>query len=455
MTRKKNHNQDKLNEQKEREKQLREEMERKIKNKKKQQELIENLCKTYSHIKPTIIQGQRILKVIEEMSKQINYLSYIGSNLIQSITETELVRLSPFTQVFLTDLKEKENEISEIKTEIYLKTQDFNAYKSEEEDENEMEEELNKEQKEILEKINNFESKLFLIEENMGQQIKKFIRLLNKNDEDFEILKEINKRLHPIENMNDVQDCIKAINFLFVKKLSTGYDEEESHKTLLERLEMNIDFNKKLEENKKKELKELEENKKKKILEKNEEIESLRKELSSLNKKEEENINNLIEKSMKNRKIEEEKHELKKKNFKNLIEKVQNDLEELEKKNMEEEIALNKENDVSTKRLTDLIKMYDTTIEEKQNKYQLLEDEHQNILDEIKKIEDKCKLIKYDKKVNKKLIDEWDKKINDLEVEEKRKQNSANLILNLWKIWKKNKSKKKRKKKKKKIKKKK
>lgn len=56
--------------------------------------------------------------------------------------------------------------------------------------------------------------------------------------------------------------------------------------------------------------------------------------------------------------------------------------------------------------------------------------------------------MKFKKKVNKQLIDEWDQKLKTIEIENEKKENAAGMIINIWKMFV-QKSKKKSKKKKK------
>lgn len=58
------------------------------------------------------------------------------------------------------------------------------------------------------------------------------------------------------------------------------------------------------------------------------------------------------------------------------------------------------------------------------------------MLSQIADLEEKCKKIMYEKKLNKELFDNWNVKVENFEIDENRKYNAAQLILNSWKQWK-------------------
>ena len=77
---------------------------------------------------------------------------------------------------------------------------------------------------------------------------------------------------------------MKALKFLFVKKLSTGYDEEQTHNSLLKKLEKNIKDNTLMLQSKETEFKNLKQERQQNNINKNQEITDLKDELESLKK---------------------------------------------------------------------------------------------------------------------------------------------------------------------------
>lgn len=73
------------------------------------------------------------------------------------------------------------------------------------------------------------------------------------------------------------------------------------------------------------------------------------------------------------------------------------------------------------KRLETLISVYDDTVKKDMQNYNSIKKEHEKILKEIQLIENQCKIMKVEKKINKEYLDEWNMKIEEKEFEEERK----------------------------------
>lgn len=116
----------------------------------------------------------------------------------------------------------------------------------------------------------------------MRKNVQKIIRLLQRNKQTTEILKIKNKALEKNAHIENLIQCLKAIKFLFVKKLSTGYDEDQTHNQLLMKLEGSIQLNTQMLNSKSTELENLINTRKKDNDFKNNEIKKLKEELDKL-----------------------------------------------------------------------------------------------------------------------------------------------------------------------------
>ena len=350
------------NEQKNQEEENRQRLLQKQERKESQIELTNNLKKTYGHIKPTIIQAQRILKVICNMLEKMGYVFELNTSMIQNITEDELEQLTDTTQKFIKELRHEEQIFFEFKEELQIQENLYKTLKEEERElhgEDDTKSEANEEQREVLKEI---EEKQTCIEEQ-GQKIMKrirnFVRYLEKEQSDFESIKRINKGYDRELIIRDAYDCVESIYYLFVKKLSTGFDEEESHKMLLQKLLSNVKDNTHLLEAKQKELDDIRTQRKNENDRINNEITELTKQKEDLQKQFDEGIKNLMEKSEETKELNKQEHEERKKKLKETIEKIQKELTDLEKKNEESENGLNNQIKKDSNGLKDLIREQD------------------------------------------------------------------------------------------------
>ena len=153
-----NENEKNQNEIKNREENLKKELEQRQVFRKKQEELTQNLVKTYSHIRPTIIQGQRILKIMEILELKSNFLSYLTSDAFESIN---LDNLSNEHSKLIRRMIDDQSLFFEIKEEIQAQQELLKTYTDEEElnEENNQTGE-NKKHQQIMEKLNEKKKKL-------------------------------------------------------------------------------------------------------------------------------------------------------------------------------------------------------------------------------------------------------------------------------------------------------
>lgn len=368
----KDKNQEKLQEQRNIEEENKKRKEQRETKKKKQYDLTNNLKKTYGHIRPTIIQAQRILKVIENLLLKMEFLCPLTSSLVQNISTEELDSMGIETKKLLVAMAEQEVVLFELKHELVIQENLYLAMKEEERelnDDNESKQEVNEEHEELLLET---KSKQLKIEEQ-AQKIKKLvclaIRHFERESRDFAILRQLTNK-HPGETiMKDAYDCIQSLYYLFMKKLSTGYDEEESHRMLLQNLFSNVKDNTLLLEAKEKELAEIKNERKDENERLNNEINSLKNQLGTMKEDEKSKTKAYIDESDKVKESNRLEHEERKKKLSDAIEKIKKELDDIEKRNFEEENNLTKQNDDMSKRLENLISEYDNTNSQLTNEY--------------------------------------------------------------------------------------
>lgn len=345
MIRKKNLNSKKEEEKERKEQELREQNRLEQERKQKQLELTENLKKTYSHIKPTIIQGQRILKVIFDMHRKVKTLKLFDGPIL-ALDFPEAAGLSEQLRGLFSELKQNEEEFVNLKLLIEEKVQSLSAYQDDDASEdNTQEEELSEEQRKILEEKTELERRLEGNEGRIQRNVQKITLLLHNSPEELQILQAWQSGRQEKKLVKDVGHCVKALKFLFVKKLSTGFDEEQTHNALLKKLEQSILENTALLEVKEAELSRLKENRSADNQSKNTEITKLKEQLESLVRQQEQDVLSLITKSEESKKKKEQEHKRKKKNLEEIIRLKIEELKGLEKANLDQEMLLQKQND--------------------------------------------------------------------------------------------------------------
>lgn len=271
----------------------------------KQKNLTENLTTAYSAIKPTIIQAQRILKIVDalhnkiDMTKYLNYeflshfvdeLSLASSNLQPLVEELEM---HPRTMKYMGEIARIQHEIYNLKAEDYQSVSEVD-FEEEEEDsfrreedefsEKEPSEEENEEDRAAKEERI---EKVLQYREELSGKFRNFLRFLAKNPNEMTKVKQLNGSHNEEKQYIDAMDCMASLRMIYLKKLSTGYDEDQQHQKQLEELLDKIERYKATKEKKRDELSKLRKEKDKYRIEQNEIKAKLEKDLIGVQEKKE------------------------------------------------------------------------------------------------------------------------------------------------------------------------
>lgn len=353
-----------------REEELKRIQEEREQRKQKQTELTNNLKKTYSHIRPTIIQGQRILKIIENFEEKVRQLQILSSKNLQSI-KPELLEIKEPVAEILESLKAREREYCCLKDEVFAKKKEFEAYVDEDEEANEQEVNVvaDAEQEKIYLMIKEKEEEIGLLGEKYKKKIRGLLRMIGEDSS-------VNQKLanavagnseSPLDEniLKSCHEIIVSLKFVFLKKLSTGFDEQETHKNLMERLKANITENSKLLKVKEDELQSIVEERSHSNMQKNEEITKCKNDLVEMKKQENDKSKALEEENVRKRQKTKNLHEDRENKLRDGIAKAIRDLQEQERRNSEEEGALTKGIDEAKTRLSNFIQEYDTQMRDR------------------------------------------------------------------------------------------
>lgn len=153
-----------------------------------------------------------------------------------------------------------------------------------------------------------------------------------------------------------------SLKYLFLKKLSTGYDEQENHRKMMDRLRSSIEESEKILKEKEDMYQSIQNERTIENERKNEEILNCKNDLINIRKQETEKLEQMKEEDIKRRKDTTLFYQEREKNLRADIDSLTKELEELEKKNDEEEAHLNKINDDYEKRIENVRAEYETTV---------------------------------------------------------------------------------------------
>ena len=184
----------------------RERLEKHSLNKKVQKELTLNISQAYLSIKPTIIQAQRILKIIENLSQKVYITKFLNYEFVkhfdnptaleQSGLKMELVnRLTPITRNFLGKISKIQNTMHNLLVKDVHSVSEVGE--EEEEQSNRFEDDEELEKKQALESEHDREEQLHRILREkkvmelrlaMDGDFNNLVRQLEKEPNDFKII---------------------------------------------------------------------------------------------------------------------------------------------------------------------------------------------------------------------------------------------------------------------------
>lgn len=222
--------------------------------------------------------------------------------------------------------------------------------------------------------------------------------------------------------------------------MSTGFDEDVSHKSMLDDLARKIKAAEQTEQSKVLELKKLETDKKKYKEEQDAEISKLKAQMSKIKQDEEDGLSALKAKEQKSISIENADQEEKYKRHETIVNDGRKDLEELEKTNEE---AQNKKLQEAKMKYLNYTKthkdQYDELLLVSKQTMEKLQEENAKVEAEMTKVEDEYRRLMHEKEINEAIELEWQTKIQKFQMHEERKEKSAQFVVNMWRAWKKNK----------------
>ena len=429
----------------------------KQKNKDHQKELTLSILNAYSAIKPTIVQAQRMVKIIESLCEQITVAKYLNYKFVKNFVDDEALQNSELDSDLVSQLSQNSTfkylrllAIDVI--EVVIKKGGEDAVSEAEDDESggssqnsdSDEEQDNSEEDQAKVVAEENEIQIANYQEHIASVFRSLVKDLLHKKKDFEIIKALNKTPNESEMYVDVVDCLTSLRAIYLKKLSTGSDEERAHVSLLNELGGKIEAHEGVKKQKQDDLTRLKLDRAKTNAQKNEEINKLKKELEEVKTRESDKTDDLKKKSEEKLSLNDKNHAQTAAKLEEVLKKAKKELEEKKKQNTETENILKKKKVNAENRLENSIKDYDREMEAYTEEAKRLEEGYGSEKKRLDDLEEDYRKIRHAKEVNKKLENEWEIKLQQFEIEENRKRDAAKYIVDMWAGWKERKKKKKR-----------
>lgn len=196
---------------------------------------------------------------------------------------------------------------------------------------------------------------------------------------------------------------------IYLKKLSTAFDEEQSHKNQLEELKSTIEKYNNVETNKRKELKKLEEDKRHHKEEQDKEITALREQLAKIKREEEDRIAEL--EARVNKSILDAKNQFQDKyNTKSqLVKDERAALGTLETKNYgdAQKTGLDEMRKVYERYAKKVTETYDSELEKESQSLERKQKTYDEVHNKLQQVSEDYRKVKHQKEVNEVIEKEW------------------------------------------------
>ncbi|KAM3142601.1 hypothetical protein pb186bvf_005260 [Paramecium bursaria] len=325
------------------------------------QEILNNLMSTIVG-KPTIVEAQRVLKVIDQLILNLETFMYLDADLVQRFYSGKFQKdiIQNLTEETL-QLLQKQAEIEQ-KFKFYVNLDQVNK-------EGEEIDEAKKQESERLEK---------LLQENF----RNLIRRIQHSPKDLEILRLLKSNLNP--ELNDLVHCVKCIRIVMLKKLSTAEEEQRNHVAQLEDLKQKISSYEKTKNQCEQDLQKLRSERAIKTNEKKEEIERLKSAIAEVKATKVKRQTMLKDDTNTKLGVLEKDHKSKEDKLGTEFDLLKKRFQKMKEENAVEETGLKRKKAAQDQAYFESIQLYDQTMEQGMARLQELQQECADIEKDLK-----------------------------------------------------------------------
>lgn len=378
---------------------------------------IKEIMTTFSASKPTNVDAQRIVCVLDSLIEKVSILQYVDSDLLNSISdkgrsqekEELLAQLTNNTHLLL--MREQD---CEARLKPLITGQD-NADKT------------NDEANPALEFGN--------LVSSTAKNLRNLIRELENNPRDIEILKRLRKNAQ-VEDYEEFLTYLRGLRLLMLKRLSTSVEEQASHDKQKEELDRKIQLWERTKNNKELELRNLKKEKERYITEKDEELAKLRAQIEEIEMDKNKRMHDLDSESKKDQEAMSKNFDDRKTHLEKQLQALENELKELRAKNKAEEHALRDKKARDEGFLKEIIEQYDEMMETKEKEIDDLETDLQKIQKEISDYQEGLGILKKEEEKEREIARKIETKRELHETEQDRINKIVQAIQDAWKLYK-------------------
>jgi len=378
---------------------------------------IRDIMSTFSASKPTNVDAQRIVCVIDALVEKVQILQYLDSDLFNSLNdkartqekEELLAQLTANTHTFLS---------RELDLEVKLKPLITGQ--------------------ESVDKTNdetNQASEFANLISTTAKNLRNLIREVQNNPRDMDILKRLRKS-SALEDYEDFLTYLRGLRLLMLKRLSTSVEEQASHDKQKEELDRKIQLWERTKNNKELELRNLKKEKEKFITEKDEELNKLKAQIEEIEMNKNKKMADLQSESSKDHAAMKKSFEEKDAQLKKQLKALEDDLKDVRAKNKAEEYSLREKKGRDEGFLKEIIDQYDDMMEHKEQEINELETDLQKIEKEMKDYQENIAILKSEEEKEQQIEKKIAQKRELHETENDRINNIVLAIQNAWKNYK-------------------
>ncbi|CAD8133984.1 unnamed protein product [Paramecium pentaurelia] len=362
------------------------------------QEIIKNLMSTIIG-KPTIVEAQRVLRVLDQLIQNLEYCLYLDTEFIGRFQ----------TGKFLKDAKqpltEETMKLLQSQAEIEQK---YRPYAN-------LDTALN--QGEEIDETKKMESER--LENLLQENFKNLLRRLQHCPKDYDIIKGMKTNINT--EMSDLLHCVKCIKIVMLKKLSTAQEEQNSHVKQLEDLKSKIAGQEKTKSQLEQELQKIRQERTANMNKMKEEIEKLKQSIAEVKANKQKRQDQLAKEI-------QTKYEGLEKDHKTKEDKLQAELQaqrarfiKMKDENTQEEATLKRRKQVQDQSLSEAIQIYDQMMEEYMKNLTDLQSECASIEKQLKDRQEYFKAVDSEKGRERQLEEEFRrlKELHQIELEKK------------------------------------
>jgi hypothetical protein len=399
--------------------------------KKRNNEIINNLKQTLG--KPTIVEAQRTLKILEKVIDRIAIFLNLDSDFLVKFNEINNPQKLKLNKTLIQELSPGVLDlvVKEAKMEIEFKT---HALIEQQEREGEIIEDEKKQE-------------YLRIKKDMEYNFRSLVRALERHPQDMDILKSLKSNSAPNFEGASIYESLSNYKIIMQKMLATAAEEEDSHAQMIKELETKIDSLEKTKANCEGDLLKLRQERAKHTEDKKEEIDKLKSQIREVKNYKEKEIEKI---SKENKQLHDglvKDHRSREDKLKAEINTEKGKLQKLRDENLKLENKSKGEKTTNEGQLIDLINTYDKEMFTLTNAKTDAQKELKRVSDELNNLKRHFAEIEEERKREEAIIEADRQRREKWELMERRKGEAATKIKEAYRLFK-LKSKKKKKKKK-------